>query len=150
VQYQTSTGRPLSGEAVISSGQFYGGHSTTVELGATFRGGGHLIAASTYSVTTARLSGGRFTAAEATSRVEYTFNTRTGFLGFMQFNNESQRIDFNLRFHWIPTIGDDVYAVWNSGYTTDPLVPSRFPSRRVISHPLNGALILKAVHRFSS
>jgi hypothetical protein len=150
VQYQTSTGRPLSGEAVISSGQFYGGHSTTAELGATFRGGGHLIAASTYSVTTARLSGGGFTAAQATGRVEYTFNTRAGFLGFVQFNNESQRVDFNLRFHWIPTIGDDVYAVWNSGYTTDPLVSTRFPARRVFSRPLNGALILKAVHRFSS
>ena len=150
VQYQTSTGRPLSGEVVISSGQFYGGHSTTAELGATFRGGGHLIAASTYSVTTARLSGGGFTAAQATGRVEYTFNTRAGFLGFVQFNNESQRVDFNLRFHWIPTIGDDVYAVWNSGYTTDPLVSTRFPARRVFSRPLNGALILKAVHRFSS
>jgi len=58
-------------------------------------------------------------------------------------------VDFNLRFHWIPKIGDDVYAVWNSGYTTDPSVPSRFPSRRVLSHPLNGALILKAAHRIS-
>jgi hypothetical protein len=42
-----------------------------------------------------------------------------------------------------------VYAVWNSGYTTDPFVPSRFPSSRVLSHPLNGAFILKAVHRIS-
>ena len=28
-------------------------------------------------------------------------------------------------------------------------VPSRFPSRRVLTHPLNGAFILKAVHRMS-
>jgi len=149
VQYQTSSGRPLSAEAIVSSGQFYDGHSSTAELGATFRGGGHLIVGTTYSVTSARLSVGRFTAVEATGRLEYTFNTRAGFLGFVQFNNESQRADFNLRFHWIPQIGDDVYAVWNSGYTTDPSVASRFPSRRVLSHPLNGAFILKAVHRIS-
>jgi hypothetical protein len=149
IQYQTSTGRPLSGEAIISSGQFYDGHSTTAELGATFRGGGHVIVGATHSVTSARISAGNFTAVETTGRLEYTFNTRSGFLGFAQFNNESQRVDFNLRFHWIPEIGDDVYAVWNSGYTTDPSVPNRFPSRAVLSHPLNGAFILKAVHRIA-
>ena len=108
-----------------------------------------MIVGTTYSVTSARLAAGKFTAVEATGRLEYTFNPRTGFLGFVQFNNESQRADFNLRFHWIPKIGDDVYAVWNSGYTTDPSVPIRFPSRRVLSHPLNGAFILKGVHRFA-
>lgn len=96
-----------------------------------------------------RVPAGSVTAIQTAGRLEYTFNTRTGFLGFVQFNNESQRVDFNLRFHWIPKIGDDVYAIWNSGYTTDPSVPSRFPSRRVLSHPLNGALILKAAHRIS-
>jgi len=149
VQYETSTGRPLSAEAIISRGQFYDGHSSTAELGATYRGGGHLILGTTYSVTSAHLAAGKFTAIEATGRLEYTFNTRTGFLGFVQFNNESQRADFNLRFHWIPQIGDDIYAVWNSGYTTDPSVPSRFPSRRILSHPLNGAFVVKAVHRLS-
>jgi hypothetical protein len=149
IQYQTSSGRPLSAAAIVSSGRLYDGHATSAELGATFRGGGHAIVGTTYSVTSARLSTGRFTAIQTAGRLEYTFSTRTGFLGFVQFNNEFQRVDFNLRFHWIPQIGDDVYAVWNSGYTTDPSVPSRFPSRRVLAHPLNGAFILKAVHRIS-
>ncbi len=149
IQYQTSSGRPLSAGAIIGSGQFYDGHSSSAELGATFRGGGHLILGTSYSVTSTHISGGGFTAVQTTGRVEYTFNTHTGVLGFVQFNNESQRADFNLRFHWIPQIGDDVYAVWNSGYTTDASAPSRFPSRRVFTHPLNGAFVIKAVHQFS-
>lgn len=149
IQYKTSSGRPLSAEAIITSGRFYDGRATSAELGATFRGGGHAIAGTTYSVTSARLSTARFTAIQTTGRLEYTLNTRTGFLGFVQFNNEFQRVDFNLRFHWIPQIGDDVYAVWNSGYTTDPSVPTRFPSHRALAHPLNGAFILKGVHRIS-
>ncbi|HEX9083937.1 MAG TPA: DUF5916 domain-containing protein [Gemmatimonadaceae bacterium] len=149
VQYETSSGRPLSAVAIVSSGQFYDGRSDAAEIGATLRGGGHVIVGVTHSITSARISAGSFTAVQTTGRLEYTFNTRTGFLGFVQFNNESQRVDFNLRFHWIPRIGDDVYAVWNSGYTTDPSVPSRFPSRNVLSHPLNGAFILKAVFRTS-
>ena len=149
MQLATSAGRALSGNAIVSTGQFYDGHATSAELGATFRGGGHVIAATTYSVTSARLSSTRFNAIESTGRLEYTFNTRNGLLGFVQFNNELQRADFNLRFHWIPRIGDDFYAVWNSGYTTDPTVPHRFPSRRVLERPLNGAFLLKVVHRFS-
>ncbi len=120
VQYQTSPGRPWSAGAVLSSGQFYDGHSTAVEWSGTYRGGGHFILTAGYSATAARLSAGRFTATQLTSRFEYAFTTRIDVLGFAQFQNEDRRTDFNVRFHWTPTIGDDVYVVWNSGFTTDP------------------------------
>jgi hypothetical protein len=149
VQYQTSAGRALSGDAIISSGQLYDGHSATAELGGTFRGGGHVIVGATYSVTSARLSAGSFTAVQTTARLEYAFSTRADFLGFAQYENDDRRADFNLRFHWIPKIGDDLFVVWNSGFTTDPAAPWRFPARRALSHPLNGAFVVKAVHRFT-
>jgi hypothetical protein len=149
IQYETSSGRPFSGSMVLSSGGLYDGHGKTAELGASYRGGGHVIAGVDYSVTNARLGSGRFTAVQTDGRLEYTFTTRAGFLGFVQFNNEDRRADFNIRFHWIPQIGDDFYAVWNSGYTTDPTVSDRFPSRRALSHPLNGAVIIKGVHRLA-
>jgi hypothetical protein len=149
VQYQTSSGRRLSGEVVLSTGQLYDGHSSSAELGGTLRAGGHVIVGATYSVTSARLPGGNFTAIQTTGRLEYAFSTRADFLGFAQYDNEDRRADFNLRFHWIPKIGDDVYVVWNSGFTTDPAAPWRFPARRALGHPLNGALVVKAVHRFA-
>jgi hypothetical protein len=99
--------------------------------------------------TSAKLPTGSFVALETAGRVEYAFNPRTSFLAFVQYNNEDRRADFNLRFHWIPTIGDDVYVVWNSGYTTDPDARYRFPSQRSLTRPLNGALVVKAVHRFA-
>ena len=148
-QYETSAGRPVSLSAVVGTGQFYDGHSSTAEVGGTVRGGGHVIVGATYSVTSARLSAGAFTATQLTGRLEYAFSTRASFLGFAQYQNEDRRTDFNLRFHWIPTIGDDVYVVWNSGFTTDPIAPWRFPGGRALSHPLNGALIVKAVHRLA-
>ena len=81
--------------------------------------------------------------------MEYAFDTRTSFLGFVQYNTEDQRVDFNLRFHWIPTIGYDLYVVWNSGYTTDPAAPHQFPSLHTLGRPLNGAVIVKAAHRLA-
>ena len=148
-QYETNAGRPLSVGAVLSTGQFYDGHSRTAELESTLRGGGHAILSVGYSATSARVSSGAFTATQLNGHLEYAFNTRTSFLGFVQYENEERRTDFNLRFHWIPKIGDDVFLVWNTGVTTDPDAPWRFPGRSAFSHPLNGAFIVKAVHRLA-
>jgi len=149
VQYVTNAGRPLSVSSVLSSGHFYDGHSTTAEVNATYRAGGHLILITGYSVTAARVAAGAFTAAQVNSHIEYAFSTRADFLGFVQYQNEERRADFNLRIHWIPVIGDDVFLVWNSGVTTEPDAPWRFPGSGAFSHPLNGAFIVKGVHRFS-
>ena len=147
LHYLSSPGRPLSLTTILAFGGFYDGTNTEVTLETTWRKSGHLILGAGVGRSRVSLSTGNFTALQATGRVEYAFNTHTDFLGFLQYNNEAQRIDFNLRFHWIPTIGDDVYIVWNSGYTTDPGVPHQFPNPHTLTHPLNGALVIKAVHR---
>jgi hypothetical protein len=149
LQYQTSPSHPFSLGALVSWGGFYDGHDTGIELQGDWRGGGHVILGTTLARSQVSLPAGRFTATQVTGRLEYALNTRTSFLGFVQFNNEDQRVDFNLRFRWIPKIGDDVFVVWNSGYTTDPGALHRFPSPRTLGKPLNGALIVKAVHRFA-
>ncbi|HVH66605.1 MAG TPA: DUF5916 domain-containing protein [Gemmatimonadales bacterium] len=149
LQYSMSPGRPLSVGAFVNWGQFYGGHSTDLELTAAWRGGGHIIVSTALTRTTAQLPVGAFTAVLSANRVEYDFDTRTSLLAFVQYDNETQRVDFNVRFHWIPVIGDDVFLVWNSGYTTDPLARFRFPDTRALSRPLNGAFVVKAVHRLT-
>ncbi len=149
LQYQTSRSHPLSLATLFSWGDFYDGEDTEIDLQAEWRGGGHLILGSTLSRSRVTLPPGHFTATQVTGRVEYAFNTRTSFLGFVQYNNEEQRVDFNLRFHWIPRIGDDLFVVWNSGFTTDPTAPHRFPSFDTLRRPLNGAVIVKAVHRLA-
>jgi hypothetical protein len=52
-----------------------------------------------------------------------------------------------VRFHWIPTIGDDFYVVWTSGYTTDPAAEHHFPDSQALRDPLSGSFTIKAVHR---
>jgi hypothetical protein len=149
LQYQTSLGRPISVGSVVGFGGFYDGRSVDASLSGTWRGGGHLILGLDASRTEANLIEGHFVASALAGRLEYALSTRTDFLSFVQFNNENRRVDFNLRFHWIPQIGDDVFLVWNSGYTTDPAAPYRFPARGVFSRSLNGAFVMKAVHRIT-
>jgi len=149
LQYFMSPGRPLGFGMFVNWGAFYGGRSGDVELQGTWRGGGHVIVSADLSRTAARLPAGAFTALLASGRIEYDFNTRTSFLGFVQYNNDAQRTDFNLRFHWIPRIGDDVFLVWNSGYTTNRAATYRFPAARSLTRPLNGAFVVKIVHRIA-
>ena len=149
LQYQTSASHPFSLGSLLSWGHFYDGRNTELDLQGDWLGGGHVILGATLSNNWVTLPAGKFTATLVTGRLEYAFNTRTSFLGFVQYDNENERIDFNLRFHWIPQIGDDVFVVWNSGYTTDATAPHRFPSFRSLRRPLNGAFVLKAVHRLA-
>jgi hypothetical protein len=149
LQFSSSPSHPFSLGTLFSWGDFYDGQNTEFSLSADWRSGGHLILGSTLSQSRVTLPAGAFNATQVAGRLEYAFNTRISFLGFVQYNNDDQRVDFNLRFHWIPRIGDDFFVVWNSGFTTDPTAPHRFPSSNALGKPLNGALIVKAVHRFA-
>jgi hypothetical protein len=148
VRFTTSPSHPLSLGTVLSLGDFYDGTDTQFSLSGTWRGGGHVILGAEFNRNDVRLPAGNFTAVQASTRLEYAFNTRTDLLAFAQFNNEDETVGVNLRFHWIPTIGDDLYVVWNSGYTTDPLAPHRFPSTWAVGHPLTSGVVIKAIHRF--
>ncbi|HET7553383.1 MAG TPA: DUF5916 domain-containing protein [Gemmatimonadaceae bacterium] len=143
-----SEGRTVSGFGRFSWGGFYDGHRTGVDLSLEWRGNGNVSFGLDYSRDDVHLPGGSFTAVETSGEVEYDFSTRMSLQSFVQYNNDSDRVDFNVRFHWIPVIGDDLYVVWNSGYTTDPDARYRFPHRRSLTRQLNGALVVKAVHRF--
>src|SRR5438270_8690264 len=149
LQYFLNTGRPPSGGAFVNWGQFYGSRSTDLELSGAWRGGGHIIVSTDLTRTKAQLPVGAFTAVLSASRLEYDFNTRTSLLAFVQYDNESERVDFNVRFHWIPAIGDDVFLVWNSVYTTEPLARFRFPDSRALARTLHGAFVATGVHRLT-
>jgi len=149
LQYANSPGRPLSMSSLVSFGDFYDGTITELQLGTTWRPGGRLIAGVTLDRSAVRLPAGRFNALQSSARVQYALNTRTDFLALLQYNNDDQRVDANLRFHWIPAIGDDIYVVWTSGYSTDPAALHRFPAVRGLDKPLSGGVVVKAVYRLA-
>jgi hypothetical protein len=149
LQYQTSFERPVSLFGLVSFGHFYDGKSTVTDLDASWRTGGHFIFGAGGSRTEAWISAGHFVALQGTTRLQFAFTTRADLLGFLQVDNVLHRLDTNIRFHWMPIIGDDVYVVWNSGYSIDPLARYEFPTSRAIYRPLNGTFTVKFVHRIA-
>ena len=148
-QFQTSLGRMFAGFGSFSTGTFYDGHSTETDGGVTWRSGGHLILGASLSRTDVTLPVGHFVAVLSTGRLEYAFTTGMDFLGFAQYESALDRTDFDFRFHWTPVIGDDLYVVWNAGYTNDPLSPFRFPDSRAVARPLAATFTVKYVHRIA-
>src|SRR5439155_454824 len=87
LQYFMNAGRPLRFGAFANWGQFYGGHSTDLELSAAWRGGGHIIVSTDLIRTRAELPVGAFIAVLSANRLEYDFDTRTSLLAFVQYDN---------------------------------------------------------------
>jgi hypothetical protein len=135
----------LNLDALYSWGDFYTGTNQELSFDATLRFGGHLILGADLTRDAVRLPEGDFNAIQTGGRAQYAFNPRTDLLLFVQHNNEDQRVDFQVRFHWIPTIGDDLYVVWTSGYTTDPAAEHHFPDSQALHDPLSGSFTIKAI-----
>ena len=150
LQYRSGSGDAFGLNAQLSWGGFYDGSDLGLHLAGTWRAGGHLILEGSADRDAVRLPGGRFTALVLGSRVRYAFTTRSDFLAYVQYNGENRTTNFDLRFHWVPAIGDDVYVVWTSGYSTSPAAAYPFPGTSAFRRPLEGALVVKAVYRLAS
>ncbi len=149
VHYFTGSGRPWGLGASLGWGGFYDGSDFSLHLSGTWRVNGHLGLDGTVQRDAVRLPTGRFTALTLGTRIRYAFTTRSDFLAYTQYNDETRTAYFDLRFHWVPRIGDDVYVVWTSGYSTSPTATYPFPHWSALRRPLEGALVVKAVYRIA-
>jgi hypothetical protein len=126
----------------MSAGDFYTGSGTEVQAALTVRTAPHLITNLEVEQQNVRLAAGRFTAQTARLRLDVAASPRLSGTVFVQHDNESDRLRLNVRFHWIPNLGSDLYLVWNSGWPTG--LSGGIPWR----HPQRGQLTGKLVYYF--
>lgn len=144
---QLAPGRVVSGSLALTGGGFYNGTQRTAAASVTWRGGGHVAVGADVSLSDVRIPFGDFTAEQTALRFEYDFSTKLTLLGFAQHTNTQNRADFQFRLHWIPRVGDDLFVVWSSGYSTWRFSPYRFPAWDAFPHELNATLAIKVAHR---
>ena len=131
LSFESSAGRPVGLDLTLSAGDFYTGTGTEVEATLTVRTAPHLITNVEFEQQNVRLGTGRFTARSARVRLDVAASPRLSGTLFVQHDNESDRLGFNARFHWIPNLGSDLYVVWNSAWPTglDAGIPWSRPQR---------------------
>jgi len=120
LQLETYQGRRLFAFLLLNRGGFYTGTITTFEgvLGVNVTK--HFNVNANYTRNYVDLPQGSIITNEVATYLKYAFNTRLNLTLFGQFNDLDQVMIYNIRLHWIPRIGSDLYFVYNIGYD-DPV-----------------------------
>lgn len=113
IQFETNSSRPISGALFYRWGDFYNGKRDIISLELAGKLNKHLQIAADYTRNYIILPNGRFTTHELSSTINYNFSTTLSSSLFAQWNNEDKEVNFNLRIHWIPSLGSEIYFVYN-------------------------------------
>jgi hypothetical protein len=140
VQYSGTNAWRLVPDVKVSTGEFYDGRGTDVELSLRYALPPHaLLSIEALNQQWSR-AGSAFEARTARVRVDYAFSPRLNLTWFGQYDNESERTSVNARLRWTRRPGSDLYIVYNSTWPT--ALERGIPWRR----PLNGGVVVKYVH----
>jgi len=139
---ESSAGRPGGVSLTTSVGDFYTGTASEVSAALTVRTAPHLTTSVEFEQHNVRIAAGRFIARSHRLRLDVAASPRLSGTLFVQHDNASEQLRLNVRFHWIPSLGSDLYVVWNSGWPT--LLGAGIPWGR----PQRGQLTAKLVYYF--
>jgi hypothetical protein len=136
----TYTGRKIWVSVNYKWGGFYSGdiRSGTGSLGINVNK--HLNFKTDYTNNYIRLKEGNLSTNELAEYVNYAFNPKLDLAFFVQWNSLEDFLLGNVRLHWIPRSGSDLYVVYNRGY--DDLKTLKF------ANPSNNSGAAKLVWRF--
>ena len=136
IQLETSDSRPISSEIKLQRGDYLTGHRASMELDCRARVGSHFSLDAAYERNDIQVSEGAFTVNEFGGRVNYDISTNLALRSFVQWNNEDNEVNLNLRFSFLPSGGSTLFLVYNCLWSKDE------PGWRATDQ----ALLLKAVY----
>jgi hypothetical protein len=139
IGYEGSRRRAVVPEVSFSMGDFYDGTARELSASVSMRREPHVLLRAEYSRSAISRGAQGFTASTVRLRTDYAFSPRLNVTGFAQYDNESERVTFNLRTRWTRSPGSDLYLVWNSLWPSS--LESGIPWRR----PSRGALVVKYI-----
>lgn len=131
-QFSTFKSRRIWAELKYNFGDFYTGKIKTFEseLGINFNK--HINLNCNYTWNQVKLPEGNFITTEVATYFNYAFTTKLNFSLFGQYNSLDEIMIYNIRLHWIPKIGSDLYFVYNIGYD-EPLKQIEFLKPQTMS-----------------
>ena len=116
IQLETYDGRRVRAALLYNWGGFYGGRKQTFEgeLGVNVNKHFNINASYTYNFVS--LPAGDVATNEVALYLNYAFTPKLNVSLFSQYNDLEEIMIYNLRLHWIPKVGSDLYFVYNMGY----------------------------------
>ena len=141
IQAGTFQGRKFWIDGSYLWGKFYTGKIYTLQFSLGINANKHLNFKTGYIYNTIKTTSGNLFTNELAEYINYAFNPRLDIAFFIQWNSLDDFLLGNLRLHWIPKPGSDMYVVFNRQY--DKLDRFKF------YEPLNTSGVIKFVGRFT-
>jgi hypothetical protein len=111
--YQGSSSRPVSAYLNTNWGDYYSGNRTWYNGGLTWRASSRYSLSGDMTYNDIDVEHSRFITREVGARLAVDFSTRLFSSVFVQYNNKDRQVNTNVRIHFIPRIGSDLYFVYN-------------------------------------
>ncbi len=118
ISYRPNWSRPLAGMLVASYGGFFGGTRTTFGGGPTVKFSKHLEVRLTanHNIISLPVENGDFSTTILGANILGAINRKLFAEALIQYDNDSKKLQANLRVNWIHTPGSDLFVVFNTGY----------------------------------
>ena len=105
--------RRVSGSFTYRSGDFFDGKRRNLSAGIAWRPSKHFQASLDYEFNDVELPQGEFTTRLVQFRTDIVFSTTMSWVTLVQYDNVTETMGVNTRFHWIPEAGREAFIVLN-------------------------------------
>ncbi|HGY92191.1 MAG TPA: hypothetical protein ENK43_13560 [Planctomycetes bacterium] len=125
VEFETSSGWVVGGNAAVEWGDFFDGTRLDVSAALEFRPSSHFFFSLQWERNAIDLPAGSFHTDIGRARINIFFTPDISWNNFIQYDNVSDQVGINSRFRWIIEPGREVFFVVNQGFE---VTRSRFES----------------------
>jgi hypothetical protein len=121
----TSDKRRVSASLEVAGGEFWTGHETDWIAGIAWRPGRHFNSSIDFEQDEVVLPAGRFTAQLTRLHANIQYSANLTWANFLQYDNESNGVGFNSSIRWIPSLGSELFLVFNESLirANDTVIP---------------------------
>jgi hypothetical protein len=141
IQLQTSSHRHLAGSVRLVDGTFYDGTRADQNVSVTWRPSAKFRGSVSYALSEIKLPQGNFETRLMTMGIDYVFSSTLSWVNLIQYDNNSEIVGINMRLHWIPQAGRELFFVINHNLQDFDNYDNSF-------EPLSADLTLKYTHTF--
>jgi hypothetical protein len=114
IQWEMSDARPIAPEIKFHRGEYYNGHRTAWDVSNIIKLGSHFSFDLDYNRNDIQMNGVSFSTNELGSKISYAVTTSLTTRAFVQWNNEDDEVNLNLRLSFLPSSGSTFFLIYNS------------------------------------
>ncbi len=113
VEIQSANFREVTGRLAYVEGSFYSGDQARLFGNITWQPSPKFRTRLGFNITDVELPEGDFTTRLLTAGIDYVFSSSLSWVNLIQYDNVSETAGINMRLHWIPEIGKEIFFVIN-------------------------------------